>query len=180
MTDTDILKLIIVDVASLAFLITIIIILLILKHKENKKNMNEESKTNIGQIEPSGNDLINKELAPLKALETIKNAPTIYVGCGSDIYTRYSHECKLIETALKDYEKKTKLAKEYADVNNVAKRLKALEIIKNKRVNVRAFLKCCQMEDGLTIYNNQCDDKQEKESKELTQEEYDLLKEVLL
>lgn len=173
MTDTDILKLIIVDVASLAFLITIIIILLILKHKENKKNMNEESKTNIGQIEPSGNDLINKELAPLKALEILKKRQWVDI-------EHYTALCEFIETALKDYEKKTKLAKEYADINNVAKRLKALEIIKNKRVNVRAFLKCCQMEDGLTIYNNQCDDKQEKESKELTQEEYDLLKEVLL
>ena len=61
----------------------------------------------------------------------------------------------------------------------IAKELKALEIIKEKRVNVRAFLKCCHIEDGLTIYNNQCDDKQEKESKELTKEEYDLLKEVL-
>lgn len=39
-----------------------------------------------------------------------------------------------VETALKDYEKKTKLAKEYADVNNVAKRLKALEIIKEKTI----------------------------------------------
>lgn len=62
----------------------------------------------------------------------------------------------------------------------IEKDLKALEIIKEKRINVRAFLKCCHREDGLTIYNNQCDDRQEKESKELTQEEYDLLKEVLL
>lgn len=44
---------------------------------------------------------MNKELTPLQALERIKNAPTIYVGCGSDIYTRYSYECKLIENALK-------------------------------------------------------------------------------
>jgi len=73
---------------------------------------------------------MSKELTPLEALERIKNAPTIYVGCGSDIYTRYSFECNEIEKALKDYEKKTKLAKEYLDVNNVAKRLMALEIIK--------------------------------------------------
>lgn len=58
---TDNLKIIILDAAIIAFLIAIIIALLILKHKENKKNMNEE-KTNIGEIEPSGNDLINKDL----------------------------------------------------------------------------------------------------------------------
>ena len=40
----------------------------------------------------------------LEALETIKNAPTIYVGCASDIYTRYSFECKIIEKELKALE----------------------------------------------------------------------------
>ena len=58
--------------------------------------------------------------------------------------------------------------------------LKALKIIKSKKVNVRAFLKCCHRVDGLLIYNNQCYNENEKESKELTQEEYELLKEVLL
>lgn len=43
-------------------------------------------------------------LTPLEALERIKNAPTIYVGCASDIYTRYSFECKKIEKALKALE----------------------------------------------------------------------------
>ncbi len=41
------------------------------------------------------------EFSPLKAFEIIKNAPTIYVGCASDIYTRYSFECKEIEKSLK-------------------------------------------------------------------------------
>lgn len=59
---TDNLKLIILNAAVLALDIIFIIILLILKHKEDKKNMNEELETNIGQIEPSGNDLINKDL----------------------------------------------------------------------------------------------------------------------
>ena len=40
----------------------------------------------------------------LEALEIIKNAPTIYVGCASNIYTRYSHECKQIEKELKALE----------------------------------------------------------------------------
>lgn len=56
----------------------------------------------------------------------------------------------------------------------IRRELKALEIIKEKGVNVRAFLKCCHRADGLLIYNSQC-----VESQELTQEEYDLLKEVL-
>lgn len=59
------------------------------------------------------------------------------------------------------------------------KHLEALKIIKRKRVNVRAFLKCCHREDGLLIYNNQCDNDSAAESKELTPEEFDLLREVL-
>ena len=96
---------------------------------------------------------------PLKALETIKNADTIYVGCWSDVYTKFPFECKTIE-----------------------KSLKALEIIKDKKVNVRAFLKSCFYKDidtQLNVYNSQCNDKEMMESKELTKEEYELLKEVL-
>ena len=52
---------------------------------------------------------MSKELTPLEALERIKNAPTIYVGCGSDIYTRYSFECNEIEKALKEYESRKTL-----------------------------------------------------------------------
>lgn len=65
------------------------------------------------------------------------------------------------------------------EIQVIEKELKVLEIIKKKRVNVRAFLKCCHREDGLLIYNNQCDNKSVAESKELTQEEFDLLKERL-
>ena len=68
----------------------------------------------------------------LEALERIKNAPTIYVGCASDIYTRYSFECKEIE-----------------------KSLKALEIIKNRECIFKGL-------------------------QNVSQEEFDLLKEVLL
>ena len=65
---------------------------------------------------------------------------------------------------------------------NIDKKLRALEIIKNKKVNVRAFLKSCHYKDSdtqLNAYNSQCCDWQEMESKELTREEYDLLVEVL-
>lgn len=84
----------------------------------------------------------------LEALKRIKNAPTIYVGCASDIYTRYSFECKEIE-----------------------KSLKALEIIKEKEVNVFIFLHSGDLE----TYNDMVED-----NRKLKKEEYDLLKGVLL
>ena len=49
----------------------------------------------------------------LKALEIIKNAPTIYVGCGSDIYTRFPFECREIEKSLKALESIKEIAKLY-------------------------------------------------------------------
>ena len=54
----------------------------------------------------------------------------------------------------------------------IEKELKALEIIKDKRVNVEWLLKCFKDYD-LETYNTY-------QTKPLTQEEYDLLKEVLL
>ena len=61
--------------------------------------------------------------------------------------------------------------------DTIEKELEALEIIKNKGVNVERVLSIIeQVEENkiaLNIYNRSC-------YKELTQEEYDLLKEVLL
>ena len=91
----------------------------------------------------------------LEALERIKNAPTIYVGCASDIYTRYSFEC-----------------------NEIEKTLKALEIIKEKSIDVHSFL--------IGINLNTYEDFIQKGRKygwytnEPTKEQYDLLKEVML
>ena len=76
-------------------------------------------------------------------------------------------------------EKMDYIKKHYKD--NLEKIKKAFEIIKNKKVNVRALIKSFYfVKDGLSVYNSQCCDKEEMESKELTQEEYDFLKEVLL
>ena len=100
-----------------------------------------------------------KELTPLQALEKIGNAETKDTSFGTEIKTNLSNEYRIIE-----------------------KSLKALEIIKNKKVNVRAFLKSCSYKDidtQLKVYNAQCCDWQEMESKELTQKEYELLKEML-
>lgn len=89
----------------------------------------------------------------LEAFEIIKNAPTIYVGCGSNIYTRFPIECKLIETALK-----------------------ALEIIKEKQVDVAMILSCEDADD----YNRWCDSGASWSNEHITQQEYAILKEVLL
>lgn len=51
----------------------------------------------------------------LEALERIKQSPTIYVGCRSDIYTRYSFECKKIEAALKALD----IIRNNCDVENI-------------------------------------------------------------
>ena len=101
-----------------------------------------------------------KELTPLKALEIIKNAGTIYVGCASNIYTRYSFECKEIETALKDYEI---LKADYISMRDFKyKQLDAIEIIK----------KLPEEEKQILLNNVYAHTKSE--------EEYNLLKEVLL
>ncbi len=74
----------------------------------------------------------NKELTPLKALERIKNAPTIYVGCASDIYTRYPHEVKIIEFALTRLEFNDKLDKSMiwkGNFNGIVKMLQALNYL---------------------------------------------------
>ena len=66
-----------------------------------------------------------------------------------------------------DYKKDKVFVKEELDI--IEKELKALEIIKNKKVDV-SFL-----ELGLEQYNTNL-----RKKHQLTQEEYDLLKEVLL
>ena len=60
----------------------------------------------------------------LEALENIKLAPTIYCGCGSDIYTRYSFECKEIETALKRLEKQDEILRIIKEKNCLLEGLK--------------------------------------------------------
>ena len=60
--------------------------------------------------------------------------------------------------------------------NTIEKELKALEIIKEKKVNIFTFYECCSWHNP-SNYNDSigC-----PINYELTQEEYDLLKEVLL
>lgn len=103
---------------------------------------------------------MSKELERIEMLEAM-----------NQIYNWFEFDFQPIKTALKDYERRLELAKEYEDINNVAKRLKALEIIKEKRVNLE-YLKCCETYRQYCLvcsYGN-----------EIAQEEFDLVKEVLL
>lgn len=104
---------------------------------------------------------MSKELEALRMLEQV---------CLVANVADMSEQINLIETALKDYEKRLILAKEYQDINNVAKRLKALEIIKK-------IVKIVDYSDH-TIANGNLVILQGGEIK--TKDEYDLLKEVIL
>lgn len=122
---------------------------------------------------------MSKEITLFEALEILWNAKQV---C-SDSCSSMCNHCqknrarKIIETALKDYEKKTKLTKEYKDVDNVTKRLRALDIIIEKRVDVDYLISCIEQDiSSLLFYNQYCE---ENHCPILTQKEYDLLKEVL-
>ena len=124
---------------------------------------------------------MSKELTPLEALKEIREESD----CGA-----FQSRCDIIETALKDYE----LLKERTKLDSfecllrleeilprgkellvpVAKQLKVLEIIKKKQVAVDEFIRCCKEDNPLEEYNNFAGDKNS-----LTQEEFNLLKEVL-
>ena len=69
----------------------------------------------------------------LEALKIIKNAPTIYVVCWSDVYTRHSFEC-----------------------NEIEKELKALEIIKNHKL-MNYVLKNKKCADMYHLTEEECD-----------------------
>ncbi len=119
--------------------------------------------------------VMSKELTPLQALEKLTNYKC---SCMSE-----KIECKnIIETALKDYERlKTSYLEKILNEESkeyIYKKLKALEIIKEKRVDVALLILCENAED----YNFQISliNEDNENYKELTQEEYELLVEVLL
>lgn len=145
---------------------------------------------------------MNKELTPLEAWERIKNTPTYDNGLVKDFHPSC---CEIIETTLKNYEELTSkpvilyershersqvlidyICKNYKEVKITnledENKLKALNIIKDKRVDVGWLLHYIDLKKDdytpLKWYNENLPliDK----DKELTHEEYDLLKEVLL
>ena len=119
---------------------------------------------------------MNKELTPLEALSDLRKDAKNHI----PYHTEYLNErLDIIETALKDYEelKKLKLLP-YPKINDeeyrrsVIKRLQTVEIIKEKDVNIQDLKVSYSFNEYNTFKGN--------EYKYLTQEEYDLLKEVLL
>ena len=119
---------------------------------------------------------MSKELEALEVSKQLKDFVLEFVKNGLD--RRFIHgSFDIIETALKDYERRLKLAKEYEDVNKVGKRLKALEIIKEKKVNVNLLF----ISEDVNQYNFYINANVfQWETRTLTKEEYDFLKEVLL
>ena len=102
----------------------------------------------------------------LEALERLKKGVDTNLWDGNEY-----DDLDLIEKELKGYERMLKVfgLKELANTEN---KLKALEIIKNKRVNILWFIIC----NNINEYNNNV----HWENAQLTQEEFNLLKEVLL
>ena len=115
-----------------------------------------------------------------KELETLKSIK--FGCCNFENRELYKDEFEIIEKALKDYEK---IKFEYSELrtyhydllkenerlhNQKVKKLKALEIIKEKKVNVNCIISGW----SLWKYNSY------KTHINLTKEEYELLKEVLL
>ena len=125
----------------------------------------------------------------LEAFERIKNHTLSYAG---DIYKTFTdsrekqvQDLDIIETTLKEYDGAKKhieaLNKEIIENSIKSIKLKVLEIIKEKRVDACYFMNCRTLEeyndDVLASYAYEEND---AEQRMLTQEEYDLLKEVLL
>ena len=107
----------------------------------------------------------------LEALENIReqlNGVIYYeILRNNDITTKYN---------IKGKEDICKFIDNVVGANDIEKELKALEIIKKKKVNIFAFYKCC----GWHNPSNYNDSIGCPVNCEITQEEYNLLKEVLL
>lgn len=102
---------------------------------------------------------MTKELEALQDLSKL-----VFIHGGVEQY-------KIIETALKEYEgAKSHIEALHKERIDNELKLKALEIIVKKNVNIN-YLQTCRFED----YNNLVEIEEQ-----LTQEEYDLLKKVLL
>ena len=126
---------------------------------------------------------MNKELTPLEALRRLRDYenlpsrnPVLYLLEQENLPTYY----KIIETALKEYEQ---IEYHNLKVRDFDKKLKALEIIKEKMVDFDELNDAIYEDNyhqnnehnAIDIYNQN-----RFEYKQLTQEEFDLLKEVLL
>lgn len=112
---------------------------------------------------------MSKELTPLEWLNYYKKKLQV------SGQTFRSNGFELIETALKDYENLQLKHRSMQDaVLDDFKKLKALEIIKEKSVDV------FQLQIAIKLTNLNEYNERHTKCLQLTQEEYDLLREVLL
>jgi len=107
---------------------------------------------------------MSKKLSPLEAYKKVSDY------CRE--WLTFDKELDIIETALKRLESVDRVGEMFCC--DVDKKLKALEIIKEKGVNIYLLNET----DNVEEYNELI--KSHYGMKQLTQEEYDLLKEVLL
>ena len=121
---------------------------------------------------------MNKELSPLEALKELKYQVAGLEAATHDVppqrttyLVRDMGLFEIIETALKELDFKRMVIVDFLTGND-EKKLKALEIIKEKKVNIRGLSRLT-----LEEYN---ENRRSHKEEQLTQEEFDLLKEVLL
>ena len=113
----------------------------------------------------------------LDALNNLRCMLSLSQDCN---YNEGNDLCNIIEQELKELEERREMMKRFNDAcvptildDETGKKLKVLEIIKEKRVNVWAI----DMSENATEYNFSLVN---DIPKPISQEEYDLLKEVLL
>lgn len=117
---------------------------------------------------------MSKELSPLKAFKKVREQNDFLKERNIPKEYRYDDELDVIETALKDYKRVM------VEKNNLFKRWtkehQALEIIKEKRVNIFVLIES----KDVNVYNYHLKTHRfQFEKYLLTQEEFDFLREVL-
>lgn len=118
----------------------------------------------------------------LEDLETIKK-PYIHCDNINEFLYVYTPEISNIEKTLKEYEELKLIVKSLDDKDKqdlviILKKLKALEIIKLKQVNVYSFIQ--KNPKTFEEYQDIDDEIEQLSEVSLSKEDFDLLKEVLL
>ena len=135
---------------------------------------------------------MSKELTPLKAFKNLREQNDFLKQRNIPKENRFDDELKIIETALKkleNYEQNEDFNKDvlnYAFINDQDKieKLKALEIIKKKEVNIHNFKKFIIQQDWtfeqyLDELNDPNTNRHQFSYYRLIREEFDLVKKVL-
>lgn len=123
------------------------------------------------------------DLTQRQMIETIDGYPTgnVYIGLTSEELAELEKELKNYEDfkkTMKDYDLKPSNLRQACIVFRMNKdRLKALDIIKEKIVDLKIFYEVIGFEDDVGLYNKYF---HLQPHRHLIQDEFDLLKEVLI